>query len=308
MAKVAIIANPHAKSNRLKPVRLQNMAEDAAGKATFRITASLEQLDETVKEIGEEKYDYLVISGGDGTISRTLSSLGKVLSPHQFPKVVPLADGTINVLCCNLGIKRKPLGPILSSLIRGQAHKERVVTTLAIDGNLGFVYGDGFVTSVLELFYKNKDERYKQLTKLGLKLSWAALLKQELIFKVFGRSPLRFEVDNVAYPPIESMGVMATTLPKLPFNVPFWGPPVVNDGRFSASIIKCPTEKLLWYLAPIMLKKKVGTFESKVNFYGKRLELFSNSPLFYTIDGELFSSPKRSVLIQSGPSFTFTRV
>jgi diacylglycerol kinase family enzyme len=284
------------------------MAEDARGKASFQVTKTLEQLDETVKEIGQGKYDYLIISGGDGTISRTLSSLGKVLAPRQFPKIVPLADGTINVLCGNLGIRPGPLSSILSRLLAQQVRKEKEVATIAIDGNLGFVYGDGFVTAVLELFYQNKDERYKHLVKLGARLVWAALLQQQLHFDVFKRSRVQIRIDGNAFPPIESMGALVTTLPKLPFNVPFWGPKPSHLGTFSGSIIQCPPEKLLWNLAPIMLKKKIGTFDSKVNFYGRQLEMVSDAPVFYTIDGELFRSSQKAVVIQSGPSFTFTKV
>ncbi|MGE0171616.1 MAG: diacylglycerol kinase family protein [Oligoflexales bacterium] len=308
MVKIAIIANPHAKSNRLNPVRLQKMADDAQGKALFCATQSLEQLNETTREIGGNRFDYLLISGGDGTISRTLSSLAKVTSPAKFPHIVPLADGTINVLCCNLRIKARPISSILSSLLADSFRRKTAVSTIEIDGNLGFVYGDGFITSVLEMFYRNKDERYKQLTKLGARLFSAALLKQDLLFEVFKRSSLSYEVDGVAFPPIESMGALVTTLPKLPFNLPFWGPSIPGAGGFSGSIIKCPPEKLLWYLAPIMLQKKIGTFESKVNFHAKRLELLCDTPPYYTIDGELFSSQQKGVCINSGPSFTFTRV
>ena len=101
----------------------------------------------------------LAINGGDGTISQTLTAFIKAYDGAPLPKIAILRGGTINVLAENLGIKGSP-EQVLYRLIERHSINNLTVTrkisTICIEGQHGFLFGNGTTAGFLELFTKIK--------------------------------------------------------------------------------------------------------------------------------------------------------
>jgi diacylglycerol kinase family enzyme len=306
MPEIGIIANPHAKSNKLNPAKLEHMKRIYEGRAEVTITNDLDHLKETLRGFSHRKVRYLGISGGDGTISQTLTALINAWGGGPLPKVILFRDGTVNVLCSNLGIVGSMEPRYLEQLAAGKL-QEIKVPTLKVANHYGFIYGDGFVTRVLEDFYLNKRGGLPHIAKLGLTLTVGGLYGSKYFMRTFEMRDCKIVFDDGEPVPIQTMGGMVATINKMPFGLPFFGPRLTHETHLSAALITATPQKLLWNLPQIMLNRRQGTHENKLNAVCRKLLIKSPHPLSYTIDGELFKADSNDLLVQLGPELEFIK-
>src|SRR5687768_275022 len=108
MSGIGIITNPHSKLNKRNPRRAELLGYIVGERGQLEITNTLADLERVAHEFREKKIHTLAISGGDGTICRTLTALIHAYGEVPLPRVALLRGGTINVLANNLGIKGAP--------------------------------------------------------------------------------------------------------------------------------------------------------------------------------------------------------
>ena len=161
---VAVVTNPTA-------------GKDTPGAGLGRVVASilttphwiytpetLNELDETARQLGHDRPDILVIVGGDGTIHQTLS---KVLREREsapdvpLPQVLIIPVGTMNNIGAAIGVTRHravKLAKIVATKIR-ENHPLDVVhrNPLKINDEYGFLYGTGLPVNFLQKYYENHE-------------------------------------------------------------------------------------------------------------------------------------------------------
>ena len=172
MPGIGIISNPHSKLNRKNPQRHEYLTYIAGEEGHVAVTQTLEDLAKVASDFKEHGIKILAINGGDGTISQTLTAFIKAYDGAPLPKIAILRGGTINVLAENLGIKGSP-EQVLYRLIERHSINNLTVTrkisTICIEGQYGFSFGNGTTAGFLELFYKKI-----KLGPLGSILYWAS--------------------------------------------------------------------------------------------------------------------------------------
>lgn len=308
---IGIIANPHSKLNKRNPQILEHIRAKTSGFCDFYATKSLDHLDHVCRSILQKKTSMLAICGGDGTISRTITSILKSYEPKTpLPKIAVLKGGTINLIASQISQKGH-LYSIIDRLVEISKRQEqlqmRSIQTIKVNSHYGFLYADGSNVKILEEFYRNKSG--------VLGASWLAA---KLVASFLGRGPLIKRLVKEEYRSIQisktdqldvcSLGNLVGTISKLPLGFPLLPHATNHLDKFQLTTITCPKEKLLWYLPSIMLQHKEGSNLGKHTLIADRLTIRGSASFPYTIDGEIFQSGHQGVTIQSGPKFTFVTI
>lgn len=103
MKDIIIIANPSSGKKQAEEyaAKAQSLFEDNQRQADVRITESEEDIVKYVKEASSNKYDTMILLGGDGTVSKA----GESLKDEEYrPKIGIIPTGTINNIARGLGI------------------------------------------------------------------------------------------------------------------------------------------------------------------------------------------------------------
>lgn len=103
MNDIMIIANPSSGKKQAEDYadKTKNLFEKIGREVVVKITECEEDIERFVQEASSEKYDTIILLGGDGTVSRAGDSLKK--ETHR-PKIGIIPTGTINNIARGLGI------------------------------------------------------------------------------------------------------------------------------------------------------------------------------------------------------------
>jgi len=307
MPGIGIITNPHSKLNKRNPARKHLLGYIVGAHGKLEITNSLEDLGRVARDFLENNIEILAINGGDGTISRTLTAFTKIYGSQSLPKIAILRGGTINVLAENLKIKGSP-EQILYQLTEQFSSDNEIQTvslsSLKIEGNIGFLFGNGTVPTFLKEYYKRKSG------KLGAAF-WAFRVWISRFFgaKLYNSVVIdeNFDVSANDYGPIkhQSIAILCSTIPRMPLNYPLFH--AVKDKLNTIQLISfCfPAKEAIWLLPKTLLFFNRKSSKSKLALESQSFSIGLNKPQEYTLDGEIFTSKSEKVCIELGPTFEF---
>ncbi|MEZ4744154.1 MAG: diacylglycerol kinase family protein [Bdellovibrionota bacterium] len=307
MAGIGIITNPYSKLNKRNPRRQELLGYVAGQNGRLEITNSLEDLNRVAREFRDQDISVLAINGGDGTISRTLTAIINAYGDKPLPKVVILRGGTVNVLATNLGVKGSPehiLFRLMEAHSTGQ-YKDRVrLYTLKIEGEYGFLFGNGSCFSFLEEFYRNKTNLFGSVTLL-LKVIASRLFNRSLYDRLIYQDKMTLEFKGKPAYEHQSCAVFCSTVEKMPLGIKlFWQN--AEKSRI-LQVISAITDPLkAWYTLPLSILLRPRESDSaKISQTGTDLVVTSEKSANYTLDGELFYPSSKQVHITLGPKIEF---
>ncbi len=307
MSGIGIITNPHSKLNKRNPRRTELLGYILGEKGQLEVTKSLEDLSRVAREFKEKGINVLAINGGDGTVSRTLTAFLHEYGDKPLPQIALLRGGTINVLATNLGIKGSPeevLYRLIEAHAAGGALHTKKMTTIRVEDNFGFLFGNGVAASFLKEYYRNKTGPLGAFFwVLGV---WGSrFLGGELHYRVVKDIPLSIAADGE--PPIShtTCAIFAATVPKMPLSYPLFEALPANPGKFQVVSFTFSAKDAIWKLPIVMLKRKEGSGTGKMTLCARSLRIESEAPFDYTLDGELFVSRSHSLLVATGPELEF---
>ena len=190
MPGIGIIANPHSKLNKRDPRRYKILSYIAGEQGNLKTTNNFNELEDAAREFYQKNISILAISGGDGTISRTLSVFIKIYGQKKLPQIAILGGGTINVLAKNLGQQNTPeknLYKLIEKFSSGEKIKYTMKNCLQVDKvNYGFLFANGTTANFLNEYYKNKNNALGALM-LILRLGVSSLYSSPWSDKVLTR-------------------------------------------------------------------------------------------------------------------------
>lgn len=146
--RVLVIANPAAAGHVRRPQLAATYAE--LGGVDVVTTRSLDELDAVARSVVASPPALLAISGGDGTLSLTLTALAAAAGGMPDWPILPLRAGSMNMIHRSVGVPADPV-VALRQAARGTMAAPR--TTMHVEGRYGFIFGFGLVTNFLKLYY-----------------------------------------------------------------------------------------------------------------------------------------------------------
>lgn len=307
MSGIGIITNPHSKLNKRNPRRTELLGYILGEKGQLEVTKSLEDLSRVAREFKEKGINILAINGGDGTICRTLTAFIHEYGDKPLPQIALLRGGTINVLATNLGIKGRPedvLYRLMEEHSAGGALLTRKVTTIKVEDNYGFLFGNGVAATFLKEYYRNKTGPLGAfLWVLGV---WGSrFVGGKLHYRVVKDIPVAISVDGE--PPIShsTCVVFASTVEKMPLGYPLFQALPAHPGKFQVVSFTFAAKDAIWKVPIVMVKRKEGSTTGKLSLCARSLRIEGEAPFDYTLDGELYVSRSHSLSIETGPELEF---
>lgn len=315
MNKIGIIINPYAKINKNNIVFINRFKELFQAKALIKITHSIEDIKGVATEFLANQIDILAINGGDGTISKTLNVFYEQYRKHKlaFPKIALLKGGTINVLATNLKIKAHNPITIFNQLLQQinfyQPLKVKRYTSLIIENNLGFLFADGVAFNFLNIFYRNKTNAIGSII-LFINTIGSYLVKGNLASQIL--TSQAYEVYPKPYSKIykNSMMLCISTLDKFPFGIPIFPSNSSNNvNKLKMSLIFIQPKLLLFKIPMILINNREGEYAGKIYLNCDEIliniEKLQKCFYNYSLDGDLYQTTAKQILIRKGPEFDF---
>lgn len=320
MLRLGIISNPFAKLNKNNPHHNTHMWYTLANDGLYKITHSIQELEEVCQEFCKRKINCVGIVGGDGSIGLVLSKLYEAYKNEpSLPKILLLKGGTINFLASNLGIKSTALTCLhdtLSRIKRNNPLYEVVLQTIQVNDRIGFIFAGGIACNFLEEFYKNKTNSLGACLAIG-----KIILDGSLGGKMNGSfkrimQPQKFTIQTEPnslwkdkrspYSKEEYSLVFASTVPKLPLNIHLFQKVKLSKPQAEMVAITEKGRSLIkGAFQTTILGNNVTSLPGADSVIFEKATLQAESRLAYSIDGDLCFAEDGKINITLGPRFVF---
>ncbi|WGL61363.1 diacylglycerol kinase family protein [Pigmentibacter sp. JX0631] len=319
MLRVGIISNPFAKIIKQNPEYNTRLWYTLAHYGQMEVTHSVEQLRQVCLEFHARKINLVGIVGGDGSISLVLSALYSAYGSDPLPKILLLKGGTINFLAKNLGIKTEALTCLedtLKIIHKKQALNEAILSTLHVNGRLGFIFANGIATSFLEEFYKDKTNSFGAAIKITSYIV-DGLLKGKIngeFKKIVRQQKMSIETfpEKIwqqkaisAKSPDEFSLIFASTVKKLPLTNQFFKKVKLGDEYAEMIAISEKGKKLIKGALKSLMGGDIYNLPHVYSVKFKQAHITSYENSLYSLDGDLLDSKDGKIEIEMGPNFVF---
>lgn len=302
MATIGVIVNPHSKINKKSSKNIDLLKNINYNNMIVRVTGNLKELDLALVEFKKSKIAVLAINGGDGTISKTISALIHCYQDQKLPQILLLKGGTINVLAHNLGIHGSPINTLREFIVNPSSDICEV-STLKVNKNYGFIFGNGTAASFLKLYYKNKSDAIGASILLA-KVIANGFLGGKTFKKIVKDHKVSIKHDNEKLLETKSIAIICSTIPKMPLG-PLLFPKMVGFPQKFQSVCFTIPAKAAFYLVPIAGLLFPHKELYKITRVNEKIEIFSKTLNSYTIDGELYLNKSEKLTVELGPRISF---
>ncbi|MCH5186858.1 MAG: YegS/Rv2252/BmrU family lipid kinase [Oscillospiraceae bacterium] len=227
---------------------------------------------EVIRELARS-YDLVVCSGGDGTLSESVTGI-MTLPPEERPPIGYIPAGSTNDFASTLGIAKDMAEAA-----------EMIVSGIPLRCDIG-AFNDKFFTYVAA-FGAFTSVSYGTPQQVKNLLGHTAYLL-EGIRQVGSIKPyhLKIEVGETTIEDDFLFGMVSNTVQvggmKIPSDVAF----SINDGLFEVLMVRAPKSVAdIQGMIAEALRQEVAS-KSFLNFKAKKIRFISDSPMPWTLDGE----------------------
>lgn len=291
MSGIGIVINPYSRSHRKDPAKAEKLGFIVGEKGSCHTTQDLSDVEKLAREFKDRGIEILGLSGGDGTIHKTLTTFIKVYGDRPLPKIALLRGGTMNNLANSLKIRRPP-EQILSNLIlkyhEDIPFEETEMDILKVNDNYGFLFGMGLVSRFIERYSRHRNGDPTPWYGLGLLIRTmiSAMFNGKQAFSMCERFDAKVAVDGNPAPFKNYMMIFAGTTETLGFHFnPLYRTREI-PGKFQFVGISTPPRSLLFTFPNAFFSRPSGS-DDYYDVVGERVTIELERPISYIIDGDI---------------------
>ncbi|MER3446628.1 MAG: hypothetical protein C4291_07175 [Candidatus Dadabacteria bacterium] len=308
MKPIGVIFNPFAQTNRKGAVnQLDAIKKILGSNALVRVTDSIDDVPIALREFHKEGIKILCISGGDGTISYTISRYINLFGCEELPIIAPLRGGTMNMLSADAGISGNQIAvcrKLIQSLEKDKIHTTergliRIIDSRFKHHNYGFCWLDGFPYKFIKHYYK---EGATVSTALKLIFKTGIISLTNMNHDLFQEVESRVYVDDRELPIRNHLFLVASTVKRLVFGFRIFFEEARAGEQFSMVYVTLAYFKKVRYQLPraLYIGLKPDESENFLNQSTKSLRVEGN--IGYIIDGEIYETQEPvDIRLEVGP-------
>ena len=300
--KVGIIINANSKQNRLMkydPVEVYSMV--GGDYVDVRLTSSLEELEDVVRDFMERRVACIGVSGGDGSLHHVMTRCMRIYGEGRMPPLLILKGGTMDNVSRSIDLRGK--GPdILKRLVtdmeNGAGFQLRRRDTMRIGDSYCFIFGTGFVTNFLHEAYAGKEKGMARNLQVVGKAVEQVILEPDT-GSLYQGTRGRFIADGRELDIDYTSGILAGTVEYVGLGFSPLSRALERENSFHAIISAIKPRQFLKHLHRV----RVGLpIEDPLHFdmVLERLVIISDGPFEYTMDGDIYTAEHR-LEVQAGP-------
>jgi diacylglycerol kinase (ATP) len=310
---IGLIVNPRSQRNRERLGKLRAVY-GSADDIVVREIANVGEIPSVLEEFERAGITLLALSGGDGTVQATMTSMLSGAPRHRDWPLAILAGGMTNVIGHHLGIKGKPdrgLAALLSkrahrgqlTLLRHPVMAVRIGAQPAVYGML--LGGAGFRDGVMMARERVHPVGFAQAAAAGI--GTGIYYFRTLLGGASVGHRMKLTIDSARGPDGNAYLLLVSCLPGLMLGFdPFWGE---GTAPLRWTWVDHPPRRLAIAVGPLLFGSPLGWMTRRGYLSGRalRIEIESDTPLL--LDGEhLEAGPGIPIVIDSGNELTFARL
>jgi diacylglycerol kinase family enzyme len=313
---IAVFVNPRSRENKRNPGLARELAAAVGDAGRVLAPGSLEELASMAAGLRAKAPDVIAVHGGDGTLHKVMTALGRAFGDAPLPPLAVLRGGTMNVVASSLGIAVKP-APFLRMLAEtarvGAPLELLPRRCLRVGDHLGFVFGNGLAANFLSEYYADDQYGPKRATWLLLRTLGSALIRGAFVRKVFKRFEGEVRVDGQLLPLRRFIGVNAATVREVGLGFKLNHRADEDPERFGVLAIHGPPLMLATDVLAVRAGRGVAPQRS-FSAVASTLEITpapaagsQPTEMSYTIDGDLYRTTVPTLTVTVGPRVLFVR-
>ena len=311
MGMIAVIYNPNAKGNRLRPSRLGNLKAILGDDGVIIQTQDASQIPSAAKKLvlGEE-IDILAVCGGDGTIHKTLTAFIEEYKGEPPFLFLPLRGGAMNTIRRSVGIQdfaEQALANAVSKKNRGEGFhihsRNCLALTIPDQPNLyGFLFGNGITANFLNVYYQHPNSGPKAAVNTIGHCAWTAVTKGRHFDDIFGKVRHQVTVDGYQLPLESFTGLLAGTIKDVGVGFAPLYRADEKPGAFHVLASALPATGLVKNVPRFFQGQRLKG-ENHFDFLAHKVQIKAKESFGFMIDGELGRAEQMK--ITAGPSVKF---
>lgn len=303
MSGIGVILNPHSRSNRHNPERIERLAFIVGDKGSCHMTHDVLDVQKIAEEYATRGIEILCISGGDGTIHHTISTVIHTYGTRPLPKIMLLRGGTVNNVATAIGLKGTP-EDILSRLILQYHANAELRTTpvhcLCVNGHYGFLFGNGFVSNFVREYIRMGEGGGKNIFLLMSRLILGSLCHSAFSLRMILRFDAGVTVDGQPWPFKNYVLISAGAVEPFGVGVEPFHRAREAAGHFHALAYTMTPRQVCAEFFRVWCKRHVES-PNRLSTTARELVIHLKEPTQYMIDGELYASTEQ-ITVTSGPA------
>jgi diacylglycerol kinase (ATP) len=308
---IAVLVNPRSRANRRNPRVAAELQAIVGSAGRLYAPKTLEELDEIAASFRRAPPAVIAVHGGDGTLHRAVSAMGRAFEAEPIPPLAVLGGGTMNVVASSLGIRERP-APFLASLAeaaRAGRPPELIHRRCMRVGShqLGFVFGNGLMSNFLEEYYGTGRYGPARAAWLLLRALCSALIGGPFVRKLFRRFEGTVRVDGVALERTKFVGLAVGTVREVGLGFKLVHRADDDPERFGVLAIHAPPLALVPDFPAVHAGRGVAPRRA-FSAVASTLDILPlpGHRMSYTIDGDLYYADG-ALSIAIGPPIQFVR-
>ena len=305
MAGIAIIANPNARRNREWPLAAQQLRKAAPG-APILETRGAQELQQAAKSIALQKPRVIAISGGDGTVTHTVTALAEAMDGH-LPPLALLGGGAYDSLAPlgGPGDAEDRLRRLHDAVASGSELELVERDTLRIEGRCGFRFAVGLPVRFIEEIYARGAGPWTS-TRLLARAFWSSLTAGPFARKLYAPMDLRVRLDGEEWPRIAIYGLVCSTVAEAGLGLRPFRRATEQPGAFQVLGLTAGPRQFALEM-PRLLFGLPARRDRLLEGVGEKLELSGRAPARWLLDGEIYTSSTGKLEVGLGPRVSLVR-
>ena len=307
--RLGVIANARAGRVRRYPGTIRRLRDAAGEKAVFA-TAAPEELRAALSALRARGTDTLVIVGGDGSFTGTLTPLLREWPADALPAIALTRGGTVNTIARSLGSPGPP-ERVVRRLLRGgpRVVRRRALVEACAEGGAphhGMIFVNGGGERWLELYHHESSRGVPGALAVIARIAGSVLTGGELARRVFAPFRAELVVDGAAQPARDYTLMAAAGIPDIglgfaPFHTAGSDPTLIH-----LTVTAADAGALLRELPALRIgRERAGS--QLLHFALREARILTREPVPWSLDAESFP-PARSLQLAAGPALDFVSV
>lgn len=272
-------------------------------------TKTLDELDEAAGALRNQPPRVIGVHGGDGTLHKVITALGRAFADQPIPPIAILGGGTMNVVGASLGI-REPAVSFVRQLVEsarvGASFQTARRHCLRIGDFLGFIFGNGLMANFLGEYYGTGKYGPTRAAWLLLRALGSTLIGGPFVKKLFKRFEGTLELDGQVLERTSFVGVGAATVREVGLGFKLNHRADDDPDRFGFLAIHARPVALIPDFVSVYTGKGIAPSRAMSAVASTLRITPKDGSMAYTIDGDLYRC-EGPLAISLGPSILFVR-
>ena len=270
---------------------------------------TLEDLDAAAVGLRAAPPKVVAVHGGDGTLHKVVTALGRAFGDEPWPPLAILGGGTMNVVSASLHLRERAV-PFLKQLVETARSGSDFQTVrrrcLKVGDLFGFIFGNGLLANFLGEYYGTGEYGPSRAIWLLLHAFGSALIGGRFIKKLFKRWEGTLEIDGQVLERTSFVGVGAATVREVGMGFKLNHRADDDPERFGFLAIHARPVALIPDFVAVYAGRGIAPRHAMSAVASRLRVVPKDGTMAYTIDGDLYRADG-PLDIAIGPPIRFVR-